>query len=183
MSTFMSINILIISIFFSLGLSSCSSEGPIIHGYTSPIITGKVLNKTTNKPIDNVSISQTSIDEVTTDYNGYFKLPAYKVSYTASDKGRGLNLMSEGGFYLYKEGYRRKYFPNRSLRFLEIKYTEEVPYHIYLGKVFLEPLPEGVGINDIEDDYVKKMTFCKTGESQKEVNCMPLPNGVANEIL
>ena len=177
------LNWLIIGTFFSLGLLSCSSEEPVTYGYASPIITGQVLDKITNKPINNVSISQISEDSTMTDDNGYFRLPAYKDSYTPSDNGRGLNLMSEGAFRLYKEDYVRKRFWNSGLKFLEIKYTEEVPYHIHLGKVFLEPLPEGVGINDVEDDVVEKMTFCKTDESQKEVNCMPLPDGVDYDTL
>lgn len=177
------INGLITSSVLALGLLSCSSEKPVTHDYASPIITGQVLNKITHEPIANVSISQTSKDGATTDHDGYFKLPAYKVTYTASDNGRGLQLMSEGSFLYYKEGYKRKYYWNSGLKFLEIKHTEEVPYHIHLGKVFLEPLPEGVGINDVEDDVVENMTFCKPRESQKEVNCMPLPDGVTNETL
>lgn len=91
--------------------------------------------------------------------------------------------MTEGDLNLYKEGYRRKVFSNSGFKDLEVKYTEEVPYHIHLGKVFLEPLPKGVDMNDIEDDYIDDMTFCQPDESQKNVNCMPLPDGVTNETL
>jgi hypothetical protein len=182
MSIFSKSSGLIIGTFFSLGLLSCSA-GQDIYGYASPIITGQVLDKTTNKPIENVSLLQTSADTTMTDHNGYFRLPSYKEDYTTSDTGRGINLMTEGGFDLYKEGYRRKVFSNSGFKFLEVKYTEEVPYHIHLGKVFLEPLPEGVDMNDIEDEYIDDMTFCQPNDSQKDVNCMPLPDGVTNEAL
>ena len=182
MSIFRTSSSLVIGTFVSLCLLSCSS-GQDIHSYASPIITGQVLDKTTNKPIENASLLQTSADITMTDHNGYFRLSAYKEDYTTSDTGRRLNLMTEDAFHLHKEGYRRKVFSNSGPKFLEVKHTSEVPYHIHLGKVFLEPLPEGVDMNDVEDEYIDDMTFCQPNESQKDVNCMPLPDGVTNEAL
>ena len=182
MSIFKTSSSLIIGTFVSLSLLSCSS-GQDIYGYASPIITGQVLDKTTNKPIENVSLFQTSADTIMTDHNGYFRLPAYKEYYTTSYTGSFMNLMTEGDVGLYKEGYRRKSFSNSGLKKLEVKHTEEVPYHVHLGKVFLEPLAEGVNINDLETEYIDDMTFCQPNESQKDVNCMPLPDGVTNEAL
>lgn len=182
MSIFRTSSSLIIGTFVSLCILSCSS-GQDIHSYATPIITGQVLDKTTNKPIENASLLQTSADTTMTDHNGYFRLPSYKEDYTTSYTGRGINLMTEGGLDLYKEGYRRKVFSNSGFKTLEVKHTSEVPYHIHLGKVFLEPLPEGVDINDVEDEYIDDMTFCQPNESQKDVNCMPLPDGVTNETL
>jgi len=182
MSIFRTSSSLIIGTFVSLCILSCSA-GQAIHSYATPIITGQVLDKTTNKPIENASLLQTSADTTMTDHNGYFRLPSYKEDYTTSYTGRGINLMTEGGLDLYKEGYRRKFFSNSGFKTLEVKHTSEVPYHIHLGKVFLEPLPEGVDINDVEDEYIDDMTFCQPNESQKEVNCMPLPDGVTNEAL
>ena len=164
----------------SLGLLSCSS-GPIGHYYSTPIVTGQVLDKRTLQPIENASISQTTRAEAVTDSNGYFKLPSYKFSYAASDFDVStLNFMGTGSFYIYKEGYREQSYWNFGLDTLEIKHTSEVPYHIHLGTVYLEPLPKNAGIDNIniDDDYIKEMNFCKPNESQKEVSCMPLPDGV-----
>lgn len=167
----------------SISLLSCSS-GQDIHSYTSPIITGQVLDKTTDEPLSNVSIYENSIHQTKTDVNGYFKLPAFKFSYTTSDYDvRSLNEASSGSFSIGKKGYKGIIYNKSGIKKLEVKHAPEVPYHIHLGKVFLEPLPEGVDMNDIEDEYVAKMIFCQPNESQKDVNCMPLPDGFTNEAL
>lgn len=164
----------------SLGLLSCSSE-PIGYYYSTPIVTGQVLDKRTLQPIENASISQTTADEAVTDSNGYFKLPSYKFSYDISIP----NSMDTGSFSIYKEGYRRKSYWNFGLDALEVKHTSEVPYHIHLGTVYLEPLPKNMYNKDdyIESDYVEEINFCNPNKSQKEVNCMPLPDGVDYETL
>ena len=164
-------------------INGCQS-GPISHYYVTPIITGQVLDKSTDKPLSNVSIYENSIHHTKTDNNGYFKLSSFKFSYTASDYDvRSLNEASEGSFSLYKEGYITKDFWNFGLKTLEVKQVSEVPYHIHLGKVYLDPLPAGISINDVENDYIKKMSFCQLNESQREVNCLPLPDGVAREAV
>lgn len=168
----------------SIGILSCSSGGPVTHYYVTPVITGQVLDKTTNKPLSNASIYENSIHQTQTDINGHFKLPAFKFSYTTSDYDvRSLNEASSGSFSIGKEGYKGTSYNKSGIKKLEVKYASEVPYHVHLGKVFLEPLPEGMSANDVEDDYVESMAFCKLNESQKEVNCMPLPDGVEYEAL
>ena len=171
-------------VLFALTTISCSHQESTTDYYVTPIITGQVLDKTTNQPIENVAISQTTETEATTDNNGYFKLPAFKFSYTDSEYDvETLNLIGDGSFYLYKEGYKRKDFWNFGLKTLEVKHVSEVPYHIHLGKVYLDPLPAGISINDVENDYIKKMPFCQPNESQREVNCLPLPDGITDEAL
>ena len=162
----------------SLGLLSCSS-GPIGHYYSTPIITGQVLDKRTLQPIENASISQTTIAEAVTDSDGYFKLPSYKFSYDISTP----NSMDTGSFSIYKEGYRRQSYWNFGLERREIKHTSEVPDHIHLGTVYLEPLPKNTAIDNKDYDYIKEINFCKSKDSQKEVNCMPLPDGVTDEAI
>ena len=183
MSTRRTLNWLVIGTFISLSVSSCSSK-PVSHYYVTPIITGQVLDNITNQPLSNVSIYENSIHQTQTDINGHFKLPAFKFSYTTSDYDvRSLNEASSGSFSIGKEGYKGISYNKSGIKKLEVKYTSEVPYHIHLGKVFLEPLPEGVDMNDIEDEYIDDMTFCQPNDSQKDVNCMPLPDGVTNEAL
>lgn len=183
MSILRTLNWLIIGTFISLSVSSCSSES-ISHYYVTPIITGQVLDKITNKPLSNVSIYENSIHQTQTDINGHFKLSAFKFSYTTSDYDvRSLNEASSGSFSIDKKGYKSTSYNKSGIQRLEVKHASEVPYHIHLGKLFLEPLPEGINPNNIEDDYVKNMAFCKLNESQKDVNCIPLPDGVTNETL
>lgn len=169
----------------SLGLLSCSS-GPIGHYYSTPIVTGQVLDKRTLQPIENASISQTTRAEAVTDSDGYFKLPSYKFSYAPSDFDVSTpNSMATGSFSIYKEGYREQSYWNFGLERREIKHTSEIPDHIHLGTVYLEPLPKNMYNKDdyIESDYVKEINFCNPNESQKEVSCMPLPDGVDYETL
>ncbi|MGP5211412.1 hypothetical protein ACTXJ5_11550 [Psychrobacter alimentarius] len=170
---------ILIGTYISLSLLSCSSE-PIGYYYSTPIVTGQVLDKRTLQPIENASISQTTRAEAVTDSDGYFKLPSYKFSYDISTP----NSMDTGSFYIYKEGYKEKDYWNFGLDALEIKHTSEVPYHIHLGTVYLEPLPKNINKDDyIESNYIKEINFCNPNESQKEVNCMPLPDGVDYETL
>ncbi len=167
----------------SLGLLSCSSE-PIGHYYSTPIVTGQVLDKITLQPIENASISQTTIAEAVTDSNGYFKLHSYKVSYAASDYDVStLNSMATGSFSIYKEGYRRQSYWNFGLERREIKHTPEVPDHIHLGTVYLEPIAAGTDVTNTQTEEIEEINFCNLNESQKEGDCMPLPDGVTNEAI
>ncbi|WP_367109672.1 hypothetical protein [uncultured Psychrobacter sp.] len=36
-------------------------------------------------------------------------------------------------------------------------------------------------MNGVEDDFIEDMTFCQPNESQKEVNCIPVPEGKTYE--
>nr|WP_317198629.1 hypothetical protein [uncultured Psychrobacter sp.] len=160
--------------------TACQAE-PATKYYLTPIVTGQVLDKNTGKPLGGVTIIYTSKEFVETNKDGFFRLPAIEYNVSSSPDYWVLNQLSESSMSVYKETYKRKYYSNFGFPRIKISRSFEVPEYVHIGKIYLERLPTGISTNDVEDEYIKDMTFCQPNESQKEVNCIPVPNGMTYE--
>lgn len=151
--------------------------------YLTPIVTGQVLDKDTSEPLGGVTIVYTSKELAETDESGFFKLPPIEYDVSSSTDYWELNQLSESSMSVYKETYRRKYYSNFDFPRIRISRSSEVPEYIHIGKIYLKRLPTDVSTNDVEDEFIEDMTFCQPNESQKEVNCIPVPEGVSREDI
>ncbi|WP_367108992.1 hypothetical protein [uncultured Psychrobacter sp.] len=164
----------------SISLTACQAE-PTTEYYLTPIVTGQVLDKDTSEPLDGVTIIYTSREFVETNKDGFFRLPAIKYDVSSSPDYWELNQISESSMAVHRENYRRKSYWNFVFPRLKVSRSFEVPGYVHIGKIYLERLPSGVSTNDVEDDFIEDMTFCQPNESQKDVNCIPVPEGKTYE--
>lgn len=164
-------------------LSACSSETTTLH-YLTPIVTGQVLDKTTEQPISDVSIIYTSSASTTTDKDGFFRLPAIEIESSSTDVWESKQL-SESDMTVYKKHYKSKDYWNFGLPRIKTKRASEVPEYVHMGIIYLDKLPDGVPLEDNYkyNEYIEDMSYCQSNESQKEVNCIPLPDGVDHEAV
>lgn len=166
----------------SIPLTACQAE-PTTEHYLTPIVTGQVLDKDNNQPLGNVSIIFNSDAFTKTNKDGVFRLPATAFNSSPSTGSSQRNRLAESSMSVSKENYRRKSYWNYGLPRINIQRNFEVPGYVHIGKIYLERLPTGASTNDVEDDFIENMTFCQPNESQKEVNCVPMPDGVNREDL
>ena len=162
----------------SASLTSCQAEPTTTH-YLTPIITGQVLDKYTNQPITKANVLYTGNTYTQTDENGYFRLPAITTSDDVSDSAE----LSEMDISINKKNYEGKTYSNFGIQRVKVVSISEVPEYIHMGELYLEPLPNNVGIESSYkyEQYIEDMPYCQSNESQKEVNCIPLPDGVNHE--
>ncbi len=143
--------------------------------YITPQITGQVIDKQTNRPIEGV---KTVIGGPALDYTneqGRFSVPPITSEYIFNKPNHRLT-MAKGGasFTIYKSGYEIKSYANGGLSFIPNKpYTEKI--YVNMGKVYLNPVP--VGKEGEYETYYLTLDFCKPDESQREVDCIPVPEG------
>ena len=171
------------SCFLIVLLSACSSETTTLH-YLTPIVTGQVLDKTTEQPISDVSIIYTSSASTTTDKDGFFRLPAIEIKSSSTDDWESKQL-SESDMTVYKKDYKSKDYWNFGLPRIKAKRASEVPEYVHMGIIYLDKLPDGVQLEDNYkyNEYIEDMSYCQSNQSQKEVNCIPLPDGVDHEAV
>lgn len=142
--------------------------------YVTPQITGQVIDKQTNKPIEGVKtiINRQALDF--TDKQGQFTVPFTTVEYTVSEPNYR-KTMSRGNssFMIYKSGYEIKSYRNGGLSFTSS--ADGQKRYVNMGQVYLEPVP--VGKEGKHETHYSTLDYCKPTQSQKEVDCMPVPRG------
>ena len=146
--------------------------------YATPQITGQVIDKQTNQPIEGVKtvLSSNAIDF--TDAQGRFTVPPVTYEYTVKAPSHK-KVMSRGGssFMIYKPGYEIKSYANGGLASIPRAYTEKG--YVDMGKVYLMPVP--VGKEGDYKTYYLTLNYCKPNQSQREVDCIPVPKGKTYE--
>ena len=165
-----------------LSASLISCQAAPTTQYLTPIVTGQVLDKYTNQPIPKANILYTGNTYTQTDEDGYFRLPSITTNdeYTADSAE-----LSEMDISINKESYKGKTYSSFGIQRIKIAKVTEVPEYIHIGKVYLEPLPNNVKVENSYkyEEYIEDMSYCQSNESQKEVNCIPLPDGVDHEVV
>lgn len=164
----------------SVSFTACQAE-PTTEYYLTPIVTGQVLDSRNDQPISNANVLYTSNTYTTTDKEGYFKLSAIISDGHTADSGE----LSEMDIVINKENYKGKTYSNFGISRIKVVSTSRVPEYIHMGRVYLAPLPSHVKIEDSYkyEEYIEDRTFCQPNESQKDVNCIPVPDGVNREDL
>ncbi len=168
------ITYLSVLLFSSIGTLGCQSK--VI--YVTPQITGQVINKQTNQPIEGVKtvINSQALDY--TDKQGRFTVPFTTVEYTVNEPNyQERRSMGGGRLAVFKEGYEYKSYRNGGLTFTTS--ADGQKRYVDMGKVYLMPVPVGK-----EGDYkthYSTLGYCKPTQSQREVDCIPVPDGKTYE--
>ena len=162
--------------FALLSASSTGCQKKVI--YATPQITGQVIDKQTNQPIEGVKtvLSSNAIDF--TDAQGRFTVPPVTYEYTVKAPSHR-RVMSNGvaSFMIYKPGYGFKSYRSGGLAFIPKPYTEKS--YVDMGKIYLMPVP--IGMESEYEVHYSTLNFCKPTESQREVDCIPVPKGKTYE--
>lgn len=160
-------------------LSACLILEPTDY-YVTPALSGQLLDSETQQPVTDVSIYLTDEHQTTSDSTGKFTLPPMVVS---DDKRHRRNREQLQFIYEYADimiegdGYQRRLFNVDGIALLTPALDINTPVSINMGSVYLTPLAEGEHVYDRVYQYTKTMRYCKPTESQKEVDCIPVPEG------
>ena len=146
--------------------------------YLTPQITGQVIDKKTNLPIANAKtvIGGNAFDM--TDKQGFFNVPSFEVEYVAGEPSYSeRNSIGGTSFRESKSGYEYKSYANGGLAFVTIPDGQK--RYVNMGKIYLMPVP--VGREGEYKTHYSTLGYCKPTESQKEVDCIPVPEGKTYE--
>ena len=172
----MNIKIAYLSVLLFSSISTLGCQKKVI--YVTPQITGQVINKQTNQPIEGVKtvINSQALDY--TDKQGRFTVPFTTVEYTVNEPSYQKSRSRRGAsLAIFKEGYEYKSYTNGGLPFTTS--ADGQKRYVDMGKVYLVPVPVGK-----EGDYkthYSTLNYCKPTESQREVDCIPVPEGKTYE--
>ena len=161
-------------LFSSISLLGCQKK--VI--YATPQITGQVIDKQTNQPIEGVKtvINRQALDY--TDKQGRFTVPFTTVEYTFNEPNYQESRSRRGAsLAIFKEGYEYKSYTNGGLAFTTS--LDGKKRYVNMGKIYLIPVPIGKE-GEYKTEYLT-VGYCKPTQSQKEVDCIPVPQGKTYE--
>ena len=146
--------------------------------YATSEISGQIIDKKTNLPIKGVNVGISNNVSDITDKQGYFTVPPITYEYVLSSPNhRKVMSLGNASFSVAKLGYEIKSYRNGGLAFVPKPYDEK--NYINMGKVYLMPVP--VGTEREHMTHYSTLHFCKPNQSQKQVNCIPVPEGKTYE--
>lgn len=156
------------------GLAGCQNK--VMH--IGLQITGQVLDKRTNQPIEGVKTVLSSNAFDLTDAQGRFTVPFVTIKHAVNEpsyqqRQSGLN----SSFTIFKSGYEIKSYRNGGLAFTTSPDGQK--RYVDMGQVYLMPVP--VGKERKYRTHYSTLNFCKPTESQKEFDCIPVPEGKTYE--
>lgn len=146
--------------------------------YLTPQITGQVIDKKTNLPIANAKtvIGGNAFDM--TDKQGFFNVPSFEVEYVVDEPSYSeRNSIGGTSFRISKSGYEYKSYANGGLAF--VTSSDGQKRYVNMGKIYLMPVP--VGREGEYKTHYLTLGYCKPTQSQKEVDCIPVPEGKTYE--
>ena len=164
-------------------LSACLIPEPTDY-YVTPALSGQLLDSVTQQPVTDVSIYLTDEHQTTSDSTGKFALPPMVVS---DDMNKRRNKEQLQFIYEYadimieSEGYQRRLVNVDGMALPTPALDINTPVSINMGSVYLTPLAEGEHVYDRVYQYTEMMRYCKPTESQKEIDCIPVPEGKTYE--
>ena len=146
--------------------------------YATPQITGQVIDKKTNQPIANVKTVIGGNAFAFTGAQGRFTVPPVTYEYTVKyPNHREVMSIGHTSFSISKPGYEIKSYANGGLASIPKPYTEKS--YVNMGHIYLMPVP--VGKERDYKTYYQTIDYCKPNQSQKEVDCIPVPEGKTYE--
>lgn len=164
----------------ALVTTSCTAQEPEIL-YVTPSIKGQLLDRQTDQPISNVTVYLIDDIQDTSDDTGRFELPAMQKIATDEMDADYFNAIAEdANIMIDTQGYQRRLFAIDGMA--QPESTDlKTAVTVDMGEVYLKPLPDGVHRYGTVFEYIDSMPYCKPIESQKEVDCIPVPEGKTYE--
>lgn len=172
----MNIKIAYLSVLLFSSISTLGCQKKVI--YVTPQITGQVINKQTNQPIEGVKtvINSQALDY--TDKQGRFTVPFTTVEYTVNEPSYQKSRSRRGAsLAIFKEGYEYKSYTNGGLPFTTS--ADGQKRYVDMGKIYLMPVTIGKE-GEYKSEYLT-LGYCKPTQSQREVDCIPVPDGKTYE--
>ncbi len=146
--------------------------------YVTPQITGQVIDKQTNKPIQEAEVFISNKASDSTDNKGRFTVPFITSEYTFNEPSYQERRSRRGsGLTIYKSGYEIKSYANGGLPFTTS--ADGQKRYVNMGQVYLMPVP--VGKERDYKNYYLTVGYCQPNQSQKEFDCIPVPEGKTYE--
>ena len=146
--------------------------------YTTPEISGQMLNGKTNQPIEGASVGINNQASDITDKQGYFMVPPITYDYTVIEPRHRevislIRSLEHSTLLINRSGYEIKSYKTGGLAFIPKSYNEKS--YINMGEIYLMPVPAGQESKN--HTYYPTLDFCKPSQSQKKSNCISVPQG------
>lgn len=160
----------------ALVTTSCTAQEPEVL-YVTPSIKGQLIDRQTDQPISNVTVYLTDDIQDTSDDTGRFELPAMQKIDTDEMSADYFNAIAEdANIMIDTQGYQRRLFAIDGMA--QPKGNDlKTPVTVDMGDVYLKPLPAGIHRYGTVFEYVDDMPYCQPNQPQKEVDCIPVPEG------
>ena len=170
------------SIFWLTALvtSSCTAQEPEAF-YVTPSIKGQLIDSQTDQPLSNITVYLTDDIQGISDNTGRFELHSMqKIDSDNMGKGYFKALAEEASIMIDTQGYQRRLFAIDGMAKSEDDNLKS-PMIIDMGNIYLKPLPDGLHRYGIVFEYIETMPYCQPSQSQREVDCIPVPQGKTYE--
>ncbi|MGR3899221.1 hypothetical protein FW759_07150 [Psychrobacter sp. 1176_08] len=150
--------------------------------YLTPQFEGQVIDRKTDQPISDVKVFLTSRNFTNTDTFGNFLIPPVEYKYwligPSHDSIRnyyGVSLIFDHKSYVSKL-YTIGDIPSTTKTQGNQDYLQNKKF-IDMGKVYLTPADPS--ILEMQEEIISDtLDYCQPNQSQKEVDCIPLPEGM-----
>ena len=160
---------------FTLSLSACLTPVATEY-YVTPALLGQFIDSKTQQPIANVSVYLTDDYQTSSDSTGKFDLPPMIVFDSKTwDKDHFTQIYKYADVMVEGEGYQRRLFNIDGIALPTPTFDINTPVSINMGEIYLTPLAQSEHVYDRVYDYIKTMPYCQPSQSQKAVDCVPVP--------
>lgn len=156
--------------------TSCTAQEPKVL-YVTPSIKGQLIDRKTDQPLSNIKVYLTDDIQSTSDATGHFELPAMQ-NIDTDEMGADYfkAIAKDASVMIDTQGYQRRLFAINGIA--QPKSTDlKTAVTVDMGNVYLKPLHNDMHRYGTVFEYIDSMSYCKPTESQKEVNCIPVPEG------
>lgn len=164
----------------ALATTSCTAQEPEVL-YVTPSIKGQLIDRQTDQPLSNITVYLTDDIQGTSDDKGRFELPVMqKIDTDEMGADYFKAIVKDANIMIDTQGYQQRLFAIDGI--VPSKSTDlKTLVTIDMGNIYLTPLTDGIHRYGTVFEYVDSMPYCKPTESQKEVNCIPVPEGKSYE--
>ena len=170
------------SIFWLTALvtSSCTAQEPEAF-YVTPSIKGQLIDSQTDQPLSNITVYLTDDIQGISDNTGRFELHSMqKINSDEISTDDFKAIAEEASIMIDTQGYQRRLFATDGMA-KSADNNLKTPVIIDMGNIYLKPLPDGLHRYAIVFEYIATMPYCQPSQSQREVDCIPVPQGKTYE--
>ena len=154
--------------------------------YMTPQIEGQVIDRRTSEPVSNVKVILTSKDFDVTDNDGKFLIPQIEYHYRVfPPKSYDYSDYSGAALIFIKDNYKDKSYtlgnlPSTNTAQDQESYNVDIKRYINMGKVYLTPADPN--ILEMQEEIISyTLDYCQPNQSQKEVECIPVPKAMTHK--
>ncbi|MGP4118914.1 hypothetical protein ACT3N8_03715 [Psychrobacter aquimaris] len=164
----------------ALTASSCTAQEPEVF-FVTPSIKGQLIDRQTDQPLSNITVYLTDDIQGTSDDTGRFELHSMqKIDSDNMGTDYFKAIAEEASIMIDTQGYQRRLFATDGMA-KSADNNLKTPVIIDMGNIYLKPLPDGLHRYGTVFEYIATMPYCQPNQSQKKVDCIPVPQGKTYE--